>query len=136
MALEKISYQNFAPEKWHAEANKRISTPEQLQALRLARELQDEAHKAIYLSLCKRYQPGIIEEARSFVSDAKAQNRAKLFMWKLRQLNQQWREKGKEPRRPNMAPAKRRRAKVVPAALFEMTALTPASPEDQIQTVS
>lgn len=123
MALEKIGYQNFAPEKWQAPVNKRVNTPEQLQALRLAQDLQDEAHKEIYLSLCKRYQPGLIEEARRFISDAQAENRAKLFMWKIRQLNAAWRESGREPLRTNVAPAKRRRRKITPAPLFEAEVL-------------
>ncbi|MDO5561873.1 MAG: hypothetical protein Q4G02_03850 [bacterium] len=123
MALEKIGYQNFAPEKWQAPVNKRVNTPEQLQALRLARDLQDETHKKIYLSLCKRYQPGLIAEAQRFISDAQAENRAKLFMWKIRQLNSAWRADGKEPLRTDVAPAKRRRRKITPAQLFEAETL-------------
>ncbi len=53
---------------------------------RLAVELEDLAHKSLYIRLAKTSPRALLEQARSFVSDAKADSKAKLFMWKLKQL--------------------------------------------------
>lgn len=53
---------------------------------RLALELDDIAHKSLYIRLAKTKPRAILEQARAFVSDAKADSKAKLFMWKLKQL--------------------------------------------------
>ncbi len=53
---------------------------------RLAVELDDLKHKALYIKMAKNENRGILEKARSFVVDANARNRAKLFMWKFKQL--------------------------------------------------
>lgn len=81
------------------EVNKYISTPEQLLALRLAHELDDLAHKNLYLHWSKHLAGGLLEETLSFVIDAKARNKGALFAWKLKQLRQQWQEQGKNPYR-------------------------------------
>lgn len=117
MALEKISSADlgrFAT----VEVNKRISTKEQLRGLQIARELNDEKNKEIYLSLCKRFQEGIIEEALRFVIDSKAESRAKLFMWKVKQLRQEWQTLGKNPLK-EVTTKPRRHKKIKPAALFD-----------------
>lgn len=122
MALEKISsvdMTRFAA----AEVNKRVSTKEQLRALQIARELGDEKSKEIYLSLCKRFQEGVIEEALRFVIDSQAQSKAKLFMWKVKQLRQEWQVVGKNPLK-EVVTRPRRRKKIKPAALFDNTDLT------------
>lgn len=56
---------------------------------RLAMELDDLEHKGLYIKLAKQENRGLLEQARQFVSDAKARSRAKLFMWKLQQLKQE-----------------------------------------------
>lgn len=53
---------------------------------RLAAELDDLAHKSLYIKLAKTVERGVLETARSFVSDATARSKAKLFMWKLKEL--------------------------------------------------
>ena len=53
---------------------------------RLALELDDLPHKSLYIRLAKTMPRAILEQAHSFVSDAKADSKAKLFMWKLKQL--------------------------------------------------
>lgn len=54
---------------------------------RLAVELDDLKHKALYMRLAKREERGLLERALSFVADAaSARSKAKLFMWKLKQL--------------------------------------------------
>ena len=54
---------------------------------RLACELDDEKHKALYIKLAKTLPRAILEEARIFVKDASnVKSKAGLFMWKLKEL--------------------------------------------------
>ncbi len=54
---------------------------------RLAIDLGDEKHKALYIKMAKEIDRKILEDARSFVLDAEhARSKAKLFMWKVKQL--------------------------------------------------
>jgi hypothetical protein len=54
---------------------------------RLAEELNDLEHKALYIKLAKELPRPLLEEARNFVKDAYAvKNPARLFMWKLKEL--------------------------------------------------
>ena len=57
---------------------------------RLAMELDDEKHKALYIKLAKEENRALLEKARLFVKDAyKPKSKARLFMWKLKQLRQE-----------------------------------------------
>jgi len=56
---------------------------------RLAVELNDLGHKSLYIKMARDVDRGILESARSFVLDAKARNRARLFMWKVSQLKKE-----------------------------------------------
>lgn len=68
---------------------RRISREFQDYAYRLAVELGDEAHKAIYMRLAKNTDRALLEEARIFVKGAvHAKSRGRLFMWKLHQLKE------------------------------------------------
>ncbi len=53
---------------------------------RLALDLDDMKHKSLYIKMAKEIDRGILERALSFVSDAQARNKAKLFMWKVKEL--------------------------------------------------
>ncbi len=54
---------------------------------RLAVTLEDMAHKSLYMRLAKTVDRRILEQALSFVSDAQsAKSKARLFMWKVQQL--------------------------------------------------
>lgn len=53
---------------------------------RLACELDDVAHKSLYMRLAKTVDRKILEQARTFVLDANARSKAKLFMWKVKEL--------------------------------------------------
>lgn len=53
---------------------------------RLAVELDDLAHKSLYIKMAKTIDRKILESARTFVVDANARNRARLFMWKVKEL--------------------------------------------------
>ena len=56
---------------------------------RLAVELDDLLHTSLYIRLAKTVPRELLEDARTFVLDANATSKAKLFMWKLKQLRQQ-----------------------------------------------
>ena len=66
--------------------NKYISREFQDFGYRLAVELDDLEHKSLYIRLAKNTERGLLEQARSFVSDSQAKSKAKLFMWKLKEL--------------------------------------------------
>ena len=54
---------------------------------RLALELDDIEHKSLYMRMAKTQNRLLLERALSFVADAQnARNKAKLFMWKLKEL--------------------------------------------------
>lgn len=67
----------------------RISREFQDYAYRLAVDLNDMAHKSLYMRLAKSTDRRLLDQARSFVLDANATSRAKLFMWKLSQLRKE-----------------------------------------------
>lgn len=57
---------------------------------RLAEQLNDLRHKALYIKLAKEMPRAMLEEALSFVKSAsKVKSRAKLFMWKLEELRKE-----------------------------------------------
>ena len=57
---------------------------------RLALDLNDMAHKSLYMRLAKKEPRIMLERALSFVKDAEtAKSKARLFMWKLAQLRQE-----------------------------------------------
>jgi len=61
---------------------------------RLACELNDEKHKSLYIKMAKKESRGLLEEARRFVIDAEnARSKARLFMWKVKQLKEERAEK-------------------------------------------
>lgn len=53
---------------------------------RLAVSLNDLEHKSLYMRLAKTVKRSLLEQALSFVSDSQAKSKAKLFMWKLKEL--------------------------------------------------
>lgn len=77
--------------KIETDKQRRISREFQDYAYRLAVELGDTAHTAIYMKLAKTYDRALLEEARVFVKGAvNANNRGRLFMWKLKELKEKW----------------------------------------------
>lgn len=66
---------------------KYVTTEFQDYGYRLAIRLNDMSHKALYIKLAKNEPRALIENALSFATDyPKAQNKAKIFMWKLKEL--------------------------------------------------
>jgi hypothetical protein len=67
--------------------DKYVSREFQKYAYDLAVELNDLAHKSLYMRLAKTTPRMLLERARSFVKDASnAKSKGRLFMWKLSQL--------------------------------------------------
>lgn len=72
------------------DTDKYVSREFQKYAYDLAVELDDMAHKSLYMRLAKNTPRGLMETARSFVKDAQnAKSKGRLFMWKLQQLKNQ-----------------------------------------------
>jgi hypothetical protein len=64
---------------------------------RLAVELDDMKHKSLYMRLAKNTNRGLLETALSFVGDAHhAKSKARLFMWKLKQLKDEKKKTGEK----------------------------------------
>lgn len=74
---------------------KRISREWQDYAYRLAIALDDTVHTAIYMRVVKNTPRDLVEKAKSFVMDAGARSKGKMFMWKLKQIK----EEAKEPKK-------------------------------------
>jgi len=54
---------------------------------RLAVVLDDLPHKSLYIKMAKTNDRTLLQEALAFVSDAQhAKSKARLFMWKVREL--------------------------------------------------
>jgi hypothetical protein len=63
---------------------------------RLAVELNDLKHKSLYIKMAKEVDRVLLESALSFVKDAQhAKSKARLFMWKVKQLKKEKKEKEK-----------------------------------------
>lgn len=61
---------------------------------RLAVELDDLAHKSLYIKMAKNTHRSILERALSFVTDAhSAKSKARLFMWKVKQIKEEQKTK-------------------------------------------
>jgi hypothetical protein len=61
---------------------------------RLAVKLNDLEHKSLYIKLAKEEKRGLLQSALSFAIDyPKADNKAKIFMWKLKKLKEEYKAK-------------------------------------------
>ena len=92
--MDKIGFKPMVSilDKYDLEETKqrRISREFQDYAYRLAVELDDTAHTAIYMRLAKNTPRPIIEQARLFVLGANhPTSKGRLFMWKLKQLREE-----------------------------------------------
>lgn len=81
--------------KYHFEdTDKYVSREFQKYAYELSEELGDSKHRSLYMKLAKETPRGLLESAKSFVKDAAhVQSRPKLFMWKLKQLKDELKNK-------------------------------------------
>lgn len=72
--------------KFNPIEDKYISREFQSYGIYLAETLGDYKHKALYIRLAKNIPRAILEKALSFVKDANATSKPKLFMWKMKKL--------------------------------------------------
>lgn len=82
--------------KFNPLEDKYISREFQAYGIYLAEELGDYKHRTIYIRLAKIIPRAILEKALSFVKDANARSKPRLFMWKMKELRRQ--EDGKKVR--------------------------------------
>lgn len=68
---------------------KNISKEFQMYGVFLAESLEDTKHYSLYIKLAKNIERGILEEALNFTKGYySAKSKAKVFMWKLKQLRE------------------------------------------------
>ncbi len=72
--------------KFNPLEDKYISREFQSYAIYLAESLGDYKHKSLYIRLAKTVPRAILEKTLSFVKDANAKSKARLFMWKMAKL--------------------------------------------------
>jgi hypothetical protein len=72
--------------KFNPLEDKYISREFQSYGIYLAEELGDYQHKALYIRLAKTVPRAVLEKALTFVKDAHATSKPKLFMWKMGKL--------------------------------------------------
>jgi hypothetical protein len=72
--------------KFNPIEDKYISREFQSYGIYLAEQLGDYTHKALYIRLAKTVPRAILEKTLSFVKDANAHSKPKLFMWKMKKL--------------------------------------------------
>jgi len=65
---------------------KYISREFQSYGIYLSETLGDYKHRSLYIRLAKTVPRAVLEKALSFVKDANARSKAKLFMWKMKEL--------------------------------------------------
>ena len=75
--------------KFNPVEDKYVSREFQTYGLHLAESLDDMKHKALYIKLAKTVPRAILDKALSFVTDANAKSKGKLFMWKMKELQSQ-----------------------------------------------
>jgi hypothetical protein len=73
-------------QKFNPIEDKYISREFQSYGIYLAEQLDDYKHKSLYIRLAKTVPRAILEKAMSFVKDAKANSKPRLFMWKMKEL--------------------------------------------------
>ena len=78
------------------EKNKHISHEFQSFGCYLATVLDDKKHTGLYIKMAKNMSRGMLERALSFVIDSTADNKAKLFMWKVSQLKDEKEKQNKD----------------------------------------
>ncbi|HOZ44750.1 MAG TPA: hypothetical protein PK804_02565 [Candidatus Dojkabacteria bacterium] len=81
------------PKKIFGDKGKYVTTEYQRYGLRIAGKLDDKKRITMYIKWAKTKPRAILETALRFVSDyPNAQNKFKLFMWKVKQLENERQE--------------------------------------------
>jgi len=72
--------------KFNPLEDKYISREFQSYGIYLAEELGDYKHRSLYIRLAKTVPRAILEKTLTFVKDARANSKPRLFMWKMAKL--------------------------------------------------
>lgn len=72
--------------KFNPLEDKYISREFQSFGIYIAESLDDYEHRSMYIKLAKTVPRAILEKALSFVKDANARSKPKLFLWKMGEL--------------------------------------------------
>lgn len=78
--------------KFNPVEDKYISREFQKYGIYLAETLDDYKHKSLYIRLAKTVPRAILEKALTFVKDAQANSKGRLFMWKMKDLRKESKE--------------------------------------------
>src|SRR5688572_9237441 len=80
--------------KFNPVNDKYISREFQQYGIYLSEELNDYKHRSLYIKLAKTVHRSILDKALSFVKDAPTTtpNKGPLFMWKMKQLKNTYKE--------------------------------------------
>lgn len=83
--------------KFNPVEDKYISREFQSYGIYLSEELNDHKHKSLYIKLAKTVHRSILDRALSYCKDARTDtpNKGALFMWKMKQLKDNAKEKSK-----------------------------------------
>jgi hypothetical protein len=73
-------------QKFNPIEDKYISREFQSYGIYLAEQLDDYKHKSLYIRLAKTIPRAVLEKALTFVKDARANSKPRLFMWKMKKL--------------------------------------------------
>lgn len=85
------------PNKLFDNKHKYISTEYQMYGLRLAAKLDDKKRATMYIKWAKEKPRAILEMAYSFCIDyPSARDKSKIFMWKVKELEDERKNKSKE----------------------------------------
>jgi hypothetical protein len=74
--------------KFNPLEDKYISREFQSYGIYLAEQLGDYNHKSLYIRLAKTVPRAVLEKALTFVMDANAKSKPRLFMWKMKNLKE------------------------------------------------
>lgn len=72
--------------KFNPVEDKYVSREFQTYGIYLAEQLGDDDRKSLYIKLAKTVPRAILDKALSFVSDANAKSKPRLFLWKMKEL--------------------------------------------------
>lgn len=88
MPIKASSLQSVADilKKFDPQHDKYISREFQKYGYYLAEQLDDMKHTALYIKMAKNHPRAVLEQALSFVKDARAKSKGRLFMWKLKEM--------------------------------------------------
>ncbi len=81
------SISTILDEAKHKDRPKNLTTEFQVYGVFLAETLEDTKHYSLYIKLAKVHPRGLLEEALNYTKGyLSAKNKAKVFMWRLKQL--------------------------------------------------